>query len=180
MHPLPWSTGEYNMHICNPLFLQILKRVLRQVWELTEMSVTNNGMHLFIHVTPWANQLRWLGVRSNLRLGRLLRIKNKGIRRVAGAANKDAVSFHTTNLNFQRQYFTTRCPSSSRGQFIAPVHHKFLPSFFKTSFNIILPSTPVSSKRPIPFRFSDQNFVFLIFPCVLHVSPITSSLISSS
>jgi hypothetical protein len=54
------------------------------------------------------------------------------------------------------------------------------PSYFpRVHSNIILPSTSVSSEWPLPFRFSDQNFVciFSSLPRVLNAPPISSYLI---
>ena len=40
-----------------------------------------------------------------------------------------------------------------------------LPTYLsQTHFNIILPSTPTSSRRSLPFRFSDCNFIFNSHP----------------
>jgi hypothetical protein len=57
--------------------------------------------------------------------------------------------------------------------------HLVLPCYCKIHFNIILPSTRMSSKWYLPFRFSDQKFVCIshFFRLLLHAQPISSSLI---
>jgi hypothetical protein len=39
--------------------------------------------------------------------------------------------------------------------------HAFPPYFLKIHSNITLPSTPRSSEWCLPFKFSDQNFVYI-------------------
>jgi hypothetical protein len=54
------------------------------------------------------------------------------------------------------------------------------PYIHKIHSNIILPSTPVSSKLSLPFRFSNHNIARVSHvPCVLYAPPISSSLIWS-
>jgi len=48
--------------------------------------------------------------------------------------------------------------------------------FFKIHFNIIHPSMSNSSNWYLPFRLSDQNFVYIFH--LFHAPPISSSLIS--
>jgi hypothetical protein len=43
-----------------------------------------------------------------------------------------------------------------------------------TTLTFFLPSTPVSSEWSLLFRFSDQIFIHLSLPCVLHTPPIQS------
>jgi hypothetical protein len=54
--------------------------------------------------------------------------------------------------------------------------HTLKPYFFVIHFNIVLPSTPKSPKWCLPFSFSHWNVSIFHLTCVLHVAPITSSL----
>jgi hypothetical protein len=57
--------------------------------------------------------------------------------------------------------------------------HNFPPYFPKIHFNIILSSIPRSSEWSLPFRaFHIKCMNFSSLPCILHFSPISSSLFS--
>jgi hypothetical protein len=59
------------------------------------------------------------------------------------------------SLPWSQEPATGRCPETN-----GPVHN-FPQYLFKIHFNLILPSTSVSSKSSLLFRLFDQNFVFI-------------------
>jgi hypothetical protein len=54
---------------------------------------------------------------------------------------------------------------------ITAAHFPPAHELFKWSSYNIFASTPRSSGWPLPFRFPDQNKVFISLPCVLHARP---------
>lgn len=52
-----------------------------------------------------------------------------------------------------------------------PELHHLLTPYLKIYFNIILQSTPMTSKLSLSFRFSEQNFLSTSLQCMLQILP---------